>query len=99
VKVDKLLIAGATVSGALCGVAHFFPPSQPSKPRGPIAYLLAVTYGTTAILAGVGIATDRKTLYRVTGITMAAGFVTYAGYAIDLLLNAAARERAFRGES
>lgn len=86
---DTKLVAGAALAGALEVAGHWTPWPQPLHRIG------AYAYGVAAILAGVAVATDRRTTEQVAAISATAGAATVAAYAVDHLLKARQRRRIY----
>ena len=86
---DPKLTAGAALAASLELTGHWFPwPRQLHR-------IAAYTYGTLAILVGVAVATERKTLLRTFAVCAGAGFATIAAYIIDIHLHARQRRRMY----
>ncbi len=83
------LIAGASLAAALELVGHYFP--WPKRLHRIAAYV----WGTGAILAGVAVATERKTLLRTFVVCGAAGVATIAAYIVDIHLHARQKRRMY----
>ena len=86
---DKHFIAGAALTAALEAAGHWFP--WPSKLHRVGAY----TYGVSAILVGLAVATERHHWLRTAGICAAGGLATIAAYAVDRLLVARQKWRVY----
>lgn len=84
---NSKVFAGAALASALELAGHWFP-----WPK-PLHRIAAYVYGTLAILAGVSVATERKTLTHVSAVTMAAGLATIAAYIVDWHLRERQRRR------
>ncbi len=83
------VIAGACLTGALEIAGHWFP--WPKRLHRIAAYI----YGTLAILAGVAVATERKTLLRTFAVCAGAGIATIAAYITDIHLHARQKRRMY----
>ena len=84
---DAKLISGVALTGALELVGHWFP-----WPK-PLHRIAAYTWGTAAILTGVVLVTERRTLGRVFTVCAGAGIATIAAHIVDLHLHLRQRRR------
>lgn len=86
---NQKLVVGAALAASLELVGHWAP--WPKRLHRIAAYV----YGTLAILTGIAVATERKTLARVFGICASAGLATVAAYIVDLHLRFRQQRRVY----